>query len=186
LKKKELAKQTKLVEIGHGILHRVRMIDSSSTDQEYVEELRLFTAAINPDMHAAQLEQFSNAATEAIDNADALHELEELATADINGLGFTAVDMAEPASTVANDDDLIKALGLLAAGREQNASASATTNSASSSSMQPVYPDVPADHVPKRRTAMAVDTDGKTSVHDVSQRKVNAKKEKDQFAAVFW
>jgi glutamyl/glutaminyl-tRNA synthetase len=189
MKKKELAKQSKMVELGHGVLHRVRMIDGSSTDQEYVEQLRLYTTAIDPEQHAARLEEFSQAATDTVDNADALHELEEVAMKHVEALEFSPVDLTEDssASTAGSDTELIKALGLLAAGRgEQNAEPELFASSSSSVPMQPIYPEVPSEHTPQRRTAMAFDANGKASPHDVSRRKTAQSKEKDQFATIFW
>ncbi len=189
MKKKELAREAKLVELGQGILHRMQMVDSSSVDQDYFENLRQLTAAINPDVHARNMEALEIAASSAVDNADVLHDLQAQADGAFSQLDFTPVeldgaDVAASSSSALSDEALIAALERMAADRAPPPRAMVP---ASTPDATPDFPEAPsAPFVSQRRTALAVTTTGQVSARSDTARQNSVPKARiDHYSSLY-
>lgn len=200
LKRKLLAKERKLIDIGHGILDRMQFVDGASNDHEYFENLRQLTAAVNPDLHARHVEELENAATTAVDNADALHQTQQLADGAFAKLDFAPVDTLETENSGAvSDADIIAALERMARERAPPPQLMVPTTVATStaSASAPSLPNFPAapnalpDSIHStRQAAVAVGTDGTT--HDLARRRATVAQKKkptnvpvDHYASLF-
>jgi len=189
-----VAKERKLIGIANAAVERMRVVvDNGADDGRFISELREFTQAVDVGEHTMAADQTRADAGEVLHSVADLLDVQERAVDSIADLddpeGAAAAVFGGEALSLADDGDLLKALGHLESehsGRAPSPPQATTADGArfdsvplsgpTGASMPRVPREPPRHDEQARRVALAVDRDGVTHGSDLGE---------DPFADIF-
>jgi len=130
-----MAKERKLVDIANAAVERMRVVDEGGDDSRFISDLREFTEAVDIADHTIAADQTRSDATQVLDNAASLLNLQErmvdgyadLEDPDSMGAGATML-FGDETLSLNDDNDLMRALSQLESDQEPRTRERASTN----------------------------------------------------------